>query len=183
MSILPETMIDAPGKGAVLLVDLQRDFLGADGRLTVDLDTVPELLDCVHDVVAEADAAGVPVVQIVNEFPRWSLANPFRKFAAIEGNEGAEIDPRVPRRDAVVFTKKRSDAFTNAALEAWLRERDVDHLVVLGVFADACVRRTVEGARARGFAVTVPRAGVASRSSAAVERGLRAMSKAGAVTT
>jgi nicotinamidase-related amidase len=47
---------------------------------------------------------------------------------------------------------------------------------------DACVRRTAEGALRRGIAVTVPRVGVASRSTAAVDRGLRAIRRAGGTT-
>jgi hypothetical protein len=39
----------------------------------------------------------------------------------------------------------------------------------------------VEGARDRGFAVFVPRSGIASRNQAAVERGLAAMTEAGAI--
>lgn len=167
----------------MLLVDLQVDFLSADGRLPVAQSAVPPLLACVRAVVTEAHACGVAVVHIVNAFPRWSLGNIFRKFAAIDGSPGAAIDERVPRSaDDLVFSKARSDAFSNPELDAWIREHRIERLLVLGVYADACVRRTVEGALSRGIAVTVPRVGVASRSAAAVDRGLRAITRAGATT-
>jgi nicotinamidase-related amidase len=168
---------------AVLLIDLQVDFLRAEGRLPVAQSAVPPLLECVEAVVAEAHEVGVPVVHIVNAYPRWSIGNLFRKFAAIEDSPGAAIDERVPRSDAdPVFTKARSDAFSNPELDSWIREHGIERLLVLGVYADACVRRTVEGALARGIAVTVPRDGVASRSAAAVDRGLRAITRVGAAT-
>jgi nicotinamidase-related amidase len=183
MSHLPESFRTDPATAAVLLVDLQVDFLRGEGRLPVSPDAVPPLLDCVRAVVAEAHEAGVPIVHIVNEYPRWSIGNLFRKFAAIEGSPGAAIDDRVPRNDAEpVFTKAHSDAFSNPKLESWLRQRGIGRVLVLGVYADACVRRTVEGALARGIAVTVPRAGVASRSAAAVDRGMSAIVRAGGTT-
>ncbi len=181
MGYLPESFRTDPATAAVLLVDLQVDFLRVEGRLPVSPGAVPQLLDCVRETVAEAHEAGVPIVHIVNAFPRWSIGNLFRKFAAIEGSPGAAIDDRVPRSDAEpVFAKTRSDAFSNPELEAWLHRRGIGRVLVLGVYADACVRRTVEGALARGIAVTVPRAGVASRSTAAVDRGMSAIIRAGA---
>ncbi|MFT7624106.1 MAG: nicotinamidase-related amidase [Myxococcota bacterium] len=168
---------------AVLLVDLQVDFLSARGRLPVAQSAVPPLLEWVEAVVAEAHEIGVRVVHIVNRYPRWSIGNLFRKFAAIEDSPGAEIDERVPQTDAdPVFTKTRADAFSNPELHTWIREHGIERLLVMGVYADACVRRTVEGALARGIAVTVPRQAVASRSDAAVDRGLRAITRAGATT-
>ena len=172
-----------PIHSAVLLVDLQVDFLNAEGRLPVAQSAVPPLLECVGAVVAEAHEVGVPVVHIVNEYPRRSISNLFRKFAAIKDSPGAAIDERVPRSEAdPIFTKARSDAFSNPELDCWIREHEIERLLVLGVYADACVRRTVEGALARGIAVTVPRDGVASGSAAAVDRGLRAITRAGATT-
>lgn len=86
------------------------------------------------------------------------------------------------RDEEPVFTKARSDAFSNAQLESWIHQHAIERLLVLGVYADACVRRTAEGALRRGIAVTVPRVGVASRSTAAVDRGLRAIRRAGGTT-
>jgi len=186
MSALPvdpiEPLFQGASKSAVLLVDLQHDFLHGEGRMPVDQGAVPELLACVAAVVAQADAAGVPTLHIVNAFPTWRVASLFRNFAATAGTPGAALDVRAPHRDAPIFTKSRSDAFSNPELEAWLRASGVERLIVLGVYAEGCVRRTVEGARARGFEVLVPRAGVASRNPAAVARGLAAMTRAGAST-
>ena len=183
MSLVPESFRADPAHSAVLLVDLQVDFLRDEGRLPVPQSFVPPLLECAEAVVTEARQAGVPVVHIVNAFPRWSVGNLFRKFAAIQGSPGAAIDDRVPRGDdEPVFTKARSDAFSNAQLESWIHQHAIERLLVLGVYADACVRRTAEGALRRGIAVTVPRVGVASRSTAAVDRGLRAIRRAGGTT-
>ncbi len=183
MKHLPDEFRTDAAHSAVLLVDLQVDFLQAEGRLPVAQSAVPAVLERVNAVVAEAREVGVAVAHVVNAFPRRSIGNLFRKFAAIEGSPGAEIDARVPRSDSdPVFSKARSDAFSNSALGAWIHKQGIERLLVLGVYADGCVRRTVEGALARGIAVTVPRDGVASRSAAAVDRGLRAITRAGATS-
>ncbi len=183
MSHLSDTFRDDAAHSAVMLVDLQVDFLRAEGRLPVAQGSVASLLDCVRAVVDEARAAEVQVIHVVNAFPRWSVGNLFRKFSAIDGSPGAAIDDRVPQRTSeLVFRKQSSDAFSNPELESWAREQGIERLLVMGVYADGCVSRTVKGALARGIAVTVPRDGVASGSQAGVERGLRAVTRAGATS-
>jgi nicotinamidase-related amidase len=183
MSLLPKSFRTDPAHSAVLLVDLQVDFLRAEGRLPVAPGFVSPLLECAEAVVIEAREAGVRVVHIANAFPRWSVGNLFRKFAAIQDSPGAALDDRVSRGDdEPVFTKARSDAFSNPQLESWIHQHGIERLLVLGVYADGCVRRTAEGALHRGIAVIVPRAGVASRSTVAVDRGLRAIRRAGGTT-
>jgi nicotinamidase-related amidase len=57
--------------------------------------------------------------------------------------------------DARVFAKCRADAFTNPALQTFLKERGIHNLIVVGVMAEACVRATVKGAIRLGYQVTV----------------------------
>jgi len=54
-----------------------------------------------------------------------------------------------------VFAKQRGSAFSNQALGAYLREREIRRLYVLGVFAEGCVRATVLDALRLGFEVFV----------------------------
>lgn len=56
-----------------------------------------------------------------------------RRHAAMRGSTGAELDPRVHRVSDVYFAKAARDAFTNPALDAYLRREQVGHLVVFGV--------------------------------------------------
>ena len=62
MSLIPDELLSNPSESAVVLVDLQKDFLLPDGRMPVDQAAVPSLLECVDAIVAEAgiDFAGTP---------------------------------------------------------------------------------------------------------------------------
>lgn len=56
-----------------------------------------------------------------------------------------------------VIGKRATDAFEGTALDATLRARGVDTLVLSGVFADQCVRDTALGAVKRGYDVVLAR--------------------------
>lgn len=64
-----------------------------------------------------------------------------------------------------LFHKTTADAFSNRVFVDWLREARVRDLVILGVFAEGCVRATVASALRRGFSVHVLVPGVASNAS------------------
>ncbi len=166
---------------AFLVLDLQRDFLEARGRMPIDGAQVEPLLVASNALIDRAAMNGAPVVYIVNAFPpsQWFL-NVLRRGAARVGTYGAEMDPRVHIAPGGTFTKDAGDAFTNPALGAFLRERAVERLLLGGVFAPACVRATLRGALREGYGVTVVRDCVGASSDRARDRGLAAMADDGA---
>lgn len=167
---------------ALLVVDLQRDFLEDGGRLPVARAQLPALVASANRLVDEAAAHGGLVVYIGNEFPRSQvLQNWVRHGAALAGSSGAALDPRVHRVSPLYFSKAWPDAFSNADFDAFLRREHVGRLVVVGVFADQCVRATVLAARNRGYDVIVVPEGVAAGSEASRERALRDLAARGAV--
>jgi nicotinamidase-related amidase len=168
---------------AVLLMDLQRDFLEqAGGRMPVDPGGAESVIEVANDILAGGRLAGALLVLVRTEFPRSDrLGNLFRHGAAIAGSPGASIDPRIHQRgDVEVIVKCRPSAFTNARLEPLLRDHGIRVVYVLGVFAEACVRATACDALARGFSVRIIEDAVASSSRARRWFGLWAMRRAGA---
>lgn len=168
----------------VLALDLQRDFLEDDGRMPIARAQVPGLLAVTNAVTAAAAEHGVKVIYISNEFPRSQcLANFFRRGAAIAGSPGGEIDPRVVRRSSMYVSKAEGNAFSNPALGAFLRARGADEVIVLGLFAGACVAATTRGAMRAGYRVTLVRDAIGAASDWARDRALAKLQRAGAQVT
>jgi len=165
---------------ALLVLDFQKDFLEPGGRLPIAADQVERMLATTNRLVSNAGPLGVDVVYVSNVFSKSAvLGNWLRHGAAIENEPGAAIDPRLTRVNDRVFAKHRADAFSNTDLDAFLRARAIDHLVLTGVFADACVFYTAQGAMNRGYKVQVVGDAVGAASEASRERALDALRRQG----
>lgn len=170
-------------RSAVLLLDLQHDFLGAvGGRMPVDPAGAAAVLKTANAILDGAVLPGALRILVVNEFPATQrMANFFRRGAAVAGTLGAALDARLHAVGAArVFSKAQSSAFTNPDLEPYLRAENITALYILGVFAEGCVRATVTDARMRGFAVTVLTDAIATNAPWKLQFALWAMRRAGA---
>lgn len=168
---------------AVLLIDLQRDFLDLEnGRLPVDGPGAKAVLRCANDVLSKRILADALPILVVNQFPPTArLGNFFRKGAAVVGSAGAQLDARLQRSGSeAIITKARPSAFSNPELERCLREHGVRDIYVLGVFAEGCVRSTAVDAIQRGYTVHVIANAVASNAAWRKTFALWAMARAGA---
>ena len=174
---------DRADRSALLVIDMQEDFLSPRGRLPVEPAAVSSLVESVNHAIAEAAAGGIPVIHIVNRFPAARLSNLFRNFAAIEGSAGAAIDERVSVGTAPVLSKRRGDAFSNPALGALLTRQGVNRVILAGVHANGCVLATARGALRRGYVAGVLSGCVASRSRRATQRALGKMERIGVSIT
>lgn len=154
---------------ALLVVDLQNAFCRPEGSFVrrgysiVELDRV--IATCVR-LVAHAEAEGWPVV-----YTRLAYQSDYRdagllvaKNPAIrelggyaEGSfDAALLDvfrPDAPK--ALVVRKTRYDPFCGTELEAALRARGVEELVVCGVTTNVCVESTVRHAHDLDFPVRI----------------------------
>ena len=119
-------------------------------------------------------------MHIGNEFRRFSIANPFRFFAALKGTPGAKLDPRVRTEGTRYLAKQHGDAFTNPDLPALLAKLKIRKVLLTGVFANGCVRATARGAIRRGYQTVILADCVASSSERLTRRALVSMRGSGA---
>lgn len=170
-------------RSAVLLMDLQRDFLGAVGsRMPVQSEGAIAVISAANAVLNHEVLPQALPILVLNQFPATDrIANFFRKGAAIAGTPGASLDPRILTHGSVkVVTKASASAFSNPDLDRFLQAEQVTDLYVMGVFAEGCVRSTVLDARRRGYGVHVIASAVASNASWKKQFALWAMRRAGA---
>lgn len=85
----------------------------------------------------------------IKKFPTW-------KGKCLTGNPGLEIvDELKPRKDEIVFEKKRYSNFYDTPLEIWLKGMEVNTLILVGVTAGFCVRYTLADAFNRDYKTIV----------------------------
>ena len=154
-------------KSALLIVDMQNDFVHPEGGFAQMAREAPEaridmpfLMGTIPRVqrLAEAfRAAGRPVVYIAHmvkpdysdaQFPYWrvglhpGISRPF----IVDGTWGAQIiDALQPRTGEHLVIKKGFGGFSNTPLDTILRTMGVSTCVVAGVTTCVCVSTTVRG--------------------------------------
>lgn len=92
------------------------------------------------------------------------------------GSPLVDVDARVaPREDERVLVKKHASAFFGTPLEAELRAREVDTLLIAGCITSGCIRTTSADAAQLGFRPLVVREAVGDRSREAHDAALSAI--------
>jgi len=144
---------DVPEK-AVLVIDVQEDFSGLNGRKPVPLQDVEPQIDAINRILENAAGSAMKVAYIRQVFENTFFTRLFIK-RAIEGQPGVELDARVKVINDNDFTKKISDAFSNPELDEFLVSKNVDEIYLVGLDAAYCVYYTALGGLNRGYKVTV----------------------------
>jgi nicotinamidase-related amidase len=167
-----ESMIPRPEspKTALLVLDMQEDFLGEKAKMPIAKEQIPAVTAVVNSLIDEFEKNGQPIIYIKSEFPKIALGNRIRHHAAIKGSPGTAIYKKIRICGDAIFSKKVPNAFSNEDFEAYLTAHQIGRLVVTGVYADQCVLDTTIAALDKKYQVTFIRNGVGARSEKAVNR-------------
>ncbi len=160
MSLSPAWI--APARTALLLIDMQVDFAaphGLMGRWGADLSSVPAALAAADRLAQAARRAGATVIftglqtRVSLDSLAWSERMRRRGQAPEDGAEvcragtaGAAFYGPMPEDEELVIPKLRYSAFFGTPLDAVLRARGLDTLVVCGLTTECCVDCTVRDA-------------------------------------
>jgi len=177
---MPDLTLDAepypyrfdPAHSALLVIDMQRDFIESGGfgeSLGNDVSRLAAIVPTVRRVLDAARAAGLYVVH-TREAHRPDLSDcPPTKRARgdaalrigdsgpmgrilVAGEAGNQIVPAcAPLADETVIDKPGKGAFYNTPLLTLLEARRISHLLVAGVTTEVCVQSTLREANDRGF--------------------------------
>jgi biuret amidohydrolase len=161
-----------PASTALVIIDMQRDFLypgGFGSLLGNDVALLQTTIAPLQRVLAAARAAGMAVIHTreghrpdLTDAPPAKLARgrlecgigdpgPFGRIL-VRGEEGHDIiDELAPAEGEPVLDKPGKGAFYATDLELLLRNRGITRLVVTGVTTEVCVHTTVREANDRGF--------------------------------
>lgn len=165
---------------ALLVLDIQKGFVSDKAPMPVAKHQIAPMLENVNKIVENADNRGIPVVYIGNEYDtKQFIVNFFTKKAALKGSEGAELDDRLLRVNDVYFSKNRGNALSNPDLVSHLNANEVKHIVIVGLFTEACVAATALDSIRRNFNVTVVSDAVASSNDSKREKSLNYLNSKG----
>lgn len=167
----------APSRAALLVVDLQNDFIHPDGWAARHSPAGPSLrhvIPPVNGLIRVARAAGVPVVYVLMEHgvaidapnyrARYMARGMESDILCAAGTWGARLDAEVasPAPGDLTIVRHSYDGFEGTPLHELLRARGVETVVGTGVVTNLCVQTTVEHAFALGYYVVVAEDGTAT---------------------
>jgi nicotinamidase-related amidase len=167
-----------PARTALLVIDMQNDFVREGGTLVVpDAEaTLPQ--------IARQAAMKIVFSQDTHDVgdPEWRIWGEHVR----RGTWGWQIvDELAPRDDELVLQKVRYDAFYGTPLDHFLRLWGMETVVICGTVANICVHYTAASAALRWYEVIIPRDAVSALEPFDLESSLRqtAFLFAGKVTT
>jgi nicotinamidase-related amidase len=150
-----------PHDTALIIVDMQNDFVRKDGKLPVP--TAESTIKPIKDLIKKARDSSALVIYTQDwhmkddpEFKIWGEH-------ALAGTWGAEIiDELKPEKDDFIIKKYRYDAFFETPLDYILRVRGIKNLIITGTIANICVLHTAGSAALRWYNVIMPKDGISA---------------------
>jgi len=161
-----------PATTALVIIDMQRDFLepgGFGALLGNDVSLLAKVIEPLRTVLDAARTVGMMVIHTreghrpdLSDCPpskrargglKTGIGDPGPKGRIlVRGEEGHGIVPQLaPIEGEVVLDKPGKGAFYTTDLELLLRNAHISSLVVTGVTTEVCVHTTVREANDRGF--------------------------------
>jgi nicotinamidase-related amidase len=161
-----------PSKSALVIIDMQRDFLepgGFGAALGNDVSRLQKAVAPCREVLAAARRMGMLVIHTreghrpdLSDAPPLKVqrGDPATRIGApgpmgrilVRGEPGHDIIAELyPAAGEPVIDKPGKGAFYQTELELMLHNRSIDTLLVCGVTTEVCVNTTVREGNDRGF--------------------------------
>ena len=173
-----------PNRTGLLLVDLYNDCLSEGGKLWPELQAVAEsvdLLDHLRDLVEAARRLGITVFHVPHrrwregDLDAWRHPMPWqltidREALFAEDTWGGDWHPDLAPHlgDVVVQEHWGQNGFFNTDLDMQLKQRGIEHIIVVGMMASMCVASTARHGAELGYFVTLVRDATAAMSESAL---------------
>lgn len=153
---------------ALLVIDMQKDFIAAEGMAGQgghDLEPLTRIVPRVSAVLEAGRREGLRIIHTREGYaPDLSDVNPLKRERSgagrrgplgrflIRGEPGQDfLDELRPGPGELVIDKPGFGAFYRTDLEAHLRHEGITHLILMGVTTQCCVLSSLREAVDRGF--------------------------------
>ncbi len=166
----------APARTALVVVDIQVDFAaphGLLGRAGLDMAEAELAIDRIEALIAAARKAGATVAFMrvmtrpetdSDALKTWMVrrGTPGQEGICRVGSGGEDYYRVAPEPGDIEIEKLQYDSFHDTDLDAQLRARGIDTLVIAGISTDCCVDSTARAAFHRNYHVFVVSDGCAA---------------------
>src|SRR5690606_32205880 len=165
----------------ILIIDMLNDFAHPDGVLFCPNNrTIIPTLQKLINWVRKRNAEGKDDIQLIfiQEVHREKDADfRVRPVHAVKGTWGSEfIDELKPEKGEYIVQKRRHSAFAHTDLDLYLREENIDTVVVTGCWTNVCVRSSASDALYYAYKVITLADACASKTDEMHENGLKDLS-------
>ena len=165
-----------PGHTALLIVDMQNDFVHQEGvfaRVGLDVTMFQEITPRVIDLTRQARALDIPVIFIQMNHSKWTNSDVWLQRRRVTAHDRAGTLPHVdlvapgswgakwygdlqPGKEDFVVTKHRYSAFINTNLDLVLRSLKCRTLVVTGGETSLCLGTTAMDGLMHDYYIVLP---------------------------
>lgn len=167
-------------KTAVLVIDIQEAMTDKNGKAIVNLEMTDAMIKNVNKIITKSVQLNFIVVYIQHMFKNDPLIKFFTKGVLSEGAPDTAIDDRINIINKNIFIKHIMDSFSNPELDKFLIKNQVNHLIITGMDAEACVDKTTKAALNRNYKITVINDATATRTEERRNRKLKEFKNLGA---
>jgi ureidoacrylate peracid hydrolase len=183
--------IVSPSRTALLIVDMQNDFVSPEGHFArngKDVGRIAAIVPKLRLIIEAAHTAGVLVIftrqttlpGLASDSPAWvyfKTRDGKGPDYTMSGSWGAEFIPELDLPEGtIVIEKHRPSAFLGTDLDATLRAHDIESIVVAGCITQGCVQATVTDGSYHDYYAVVVGDAVESTSGEQHENALRFLS-------
>ncbi len=163
----------AAKRTALLFVDPYNDFLADGGKLwpmVADVAKSVGLRENLRAIVKAARAAGIAIFIVPHhhaepgEYANWTHPTPYQLGASkmqvfAKGSWGGEWHPDFTPEpgDTVVHEHWTASGFANTDLDMRLKQKGINHVILIGLIANTCIEGTARSAVDLGYHTTLVR--------------------------
>jgi nicotinamidase-related amidase len=134
----------------LLVLDVQSSYINnTPGKLA------NQCISNINKVIGHTYELNYNIVYFASVRKKTLFSSLFLFDIAVQGTEGAKIDPGLNTNNPVVFEKFLADGFINKDFGTYLENNNIKKLFITGMAAEVCVSETIKGALNRGYEVVV----------------------------
>jgi len=159
-----------PGKTAVLVIDIQKDYCSPEGKIAevrkFDMSPIEKIIGPLKNFLEKAREANVPIIftRMIENTADMEENAQIKRVAdgdtleqCFPGPDGFEYYKIRPEKGDFEIIKKSYDAFSNEELEKILKKIRAENIILCGVYTSVCVDTTLRTAYTKGYNVIVPK--------------------------